>query len=153
MAERTIPANGVKIDVKTEKGLPRIMGDKEVLAESFSHLLVNALEALQQDKGGTIEVTASTNTKANGVAPGVLVTVHDNAKGIPDDLQDKVFGPFCTTKARGIGLGLPIVRRTVTDHNGRVTIESGDRGTTVAIALPAADIEQGNANETNPRGR
>ena len=51
--------------------------------------------------------------------------------------DEKVFSPFCTTKARGMGLGLPIVKRTVFDHNGRVDIDTSTHGTSVSIALPA----------------
>jgi nitrogen-specific signal transduction histidine kinase len=72
---------------------------------------------------------------------GVLVTVHDNGKGISADLKDKIFSPFCTTKARGMGLGLPIVKRTVFDHNGRVDIASDPHGTSVNVMLPAADAD------------
>lgn len=67
----------------------------------------------------------------------MLVTVHDNGKGISADLKDKVFSPFCTTKARGMGLGLPIVKRTVFDHNGPVDIASDPHGTSVNVMLPA----------------
>jgi nitrogen fixation/metabolism regulation signal transduction histidine kinase len=52
-------------------------------------------------------------------------------------MRGKVFSPFCTTKARGMGLGLPIVKRTVFDHNGRVDIDTSASGTAVSIALPA----------------
>jgi nitrogen-specific signal transduction histidine kinase len=52
-------------------------------------------------------------------------------------LKEKVFSPFCTTKPRGMGLGLPIVKRTVFDHNGRVDIESNPQGTAVSVMLPA----------------
>lgn len=66
------------------------------------------------------------------------MTVHDNGKGIDPELKDKIFSPFCTTKPRGMGLGLPIVKRTVFDHNGRVDIDSTPRGTSVNIILPVS---------------
>ncbi len=67
-----------------------------------------------------------------------VVTVKDNGKGISADLREKVFSPFCTTKARGMGLGLPIVKRTIFDHNGRVDIDSNPHGTSVSVMLPAS---------------
>ena len=70
---------------------------------------------------------------------GVVVTVKDNGKGIAADLKDKIFSPFCTTKARGMGLGLPIVKRTVFDHNGRVDIDSNPHGTSVSVLLPVLE--------------
>ncbi len=64
------------------------------------------------------------------------MTVHDNGTGIAADLKDKIFSPFCTTKARGMGLGLPIVKRTVFDHHGRVDIDSNPHGTSVKRPAP-----------------
>ena len=66
----------------------------------------------------------------------MLVTIQDNGRGIAPEMKEKVFSPFCTTKARGMGLGLPIVKRTVFDHNGRVDIDTSTCGTSVSIALP-----------------
>ena len=71
-------------------------------------------------------------------ASGVVVTVRDNGPGIEPELRDKVFSPFCTTKPRGMGLGLPIVKRTIFDHHGRVDIDSSSRGTLVSVVLPAS---------------
>ena len=68
---------------------------------------------------------------------GVVITVRDNGKGIAPELKEKIFSPFCTTKPRGMGLGLPIVKRTVFDHNGRVDVDSSSRGTQVSVTLPA----------------
>ena len=70
---------------------------------------------------------------------GVVVTVQDNGKGISADLKDKIFLSFCTTKARGMGLGLPIVKRTVFDHNGRVDVDSNPHGTSVSVLLPVVE--------------
>ena len=70
------------------------------------------------------------------------MTVQDNGSGIDPELKDKIFSPFCTTKARGMGLGLPIVKRTVFDHNGRVDVESNPHGTSVSVILPAAPTGQ-----------
>jgi nitrogen-specific signal transduction histidine kinase len=67
----------------------------------------------------------------------VMVTVRDNAGGISPELKDRIFSPFCTTKPRGMGLGLPIVKRTVFDHHGRLEIDSSPHGTSVRVMLPA----------------
>jgi nitrogen-specific signal transduction histidine kinase len=68
-----------------------------------------------------------------------VITVQDNGRGIAVDLKDKIFSPFCTTKPRGMGLGLPIVKRTIFDHNGRVDIDSNPQGTSVSVLLPVAE--------------
>jgi len=128
---------GVAIEISLPNDLPKVLGDETALAEAFAHLLVNAAEALSGRNKPRITLAAKPlrQGKKSGC---VVVTVQDNGKGIDADLRDKVFSPFCTTKPRGIGLGLPIVKRTVFDHNGRVDIDSTPRGTLVSIVLPAS---------------
>jgi nitrogen-specific signal transduction histidine kinase len=53
-------------------------------------------------------------------------------------LIEKIFSPFCTTKPRGMGLGLPIVKRIVFDHNGHVDVDSSSQGTVVSVMLPTS---------------
>ncbi|MFL6542692.1 MAG: ATP-binding protein, partial [Chthoniobacterales bacterium] len=106
------------------------------LTEAFAHLVTNAAEAASTQAKPRVTLAAKPLRDGDG-ENGVVVTVQDNGKGIPADLRDKVFSPFCTTKPRGMGLGLPIVKRTVFDHNGRVDIESDAHGTSVNVILPA----------------
>jgi len=106
------------------------------LTEVFAHLVNNAAEATSGLHQGRITLAVRPTNKGDATR-GVVVTVKDNGSGIAPDLRDKVFSPFCTTKARGIGLGLPIVKRTIFDHNGRVDIDSNPQGTRVSVILPA----------------
>jgi PAS domain S-box-containing protein len=136
IARSRFGVNGdVALDTSLPNDLPRVLGDETALAEMFAHLLANAAEALS---GKTKpRITLSAKPVRDGKRPsGVVITVHDNGKGIAPEIKEKVFSPFCTTKARGMGLGLPIVKRTVFDHHGRVDIESNSRGTTVNVMLP-----------------
>jgi nitrogen-specific signal transduction histidine kinase len=130
----------VTIKAHCDGNLPLVRGDEKALATAFAHLFQNAAEALEGRTNGLIDYTARTVNGA-GREKSVQITIHDNGKGIPDDVKDKVFSPFYTTKARGMGLGLPIVRRTVIDHNGRVDIGSSSKGTDVVIELPAVPDE------------
>ena len=128
---------GVAVETSLPNDLPKVLGDETALAEAFAHLVVNAAEALLGKNKPRITLAAKPfrQGKKSG---GVVVTVQDNGKGIDAELRDKVFSPFCTTKPRGMGLGLPIVKRTVFDHNGRVDIDSTSRGTLVSIVLPSS---------------
>ena len=81
----------------------------------------------------------------------ITVIVRDNGGGISPLIRDKVFSPFCTTKAKGMGLGLPIVKRTVIDHSGDLAIESSPGGTSVSLSLPATGTED--LHETYPDRR
>jgi PAS domain S-box-containing protein len=126
---------GVAVETELPSDLPKVLGDESALAEAVAHLVANAAEALTEQKKPKITLSAKP-IHDGGRDSAVLVTVQDNGRGIAPEMRDKVFSPFCTTKARGMGLGLPIVKRTVFDHNGRVDIDTSDSGTAVSIALP-----------------
>jgi PAS domain S-box-containing protein len=136
LAKSRIHANGTSIETELPNDLPKVWGDESALTEAFAHLVANAAEATSGLHQGRITLAVKPMRKGDA-ADGVVVTVKDNGSGIAPDLRDKIFSPFCTTKARGIGLGLPIVKRTVFDHNGRVDIESNPQGTRVSVILPA----------------
>jgi len=137
LARTRVKKNGVAIDTTLPNDLPKVLGDENALTEAFAHLVANAAEATSGRTKPRITLAAK-QIKEGGHASGVVVTVKDNGKGISADLKEKVFSPFCTTKARGMGLGLPIVKRTIFDHNGRVDIDSNPHGTSVSVMLPAS---------------
>jgi nitrogen-specific signal transduction histidine kinase len=138
MARAQLRADGgVSVETSLPTDLPKVMGDETALAEAFAHLLANAAEALFGQSKPRITLLAKTIREGER-ATGVVVSVRDNGRGIAPEMKEKVFSPFCTTKARGMGLGLPIVKRTVFDHNGRVEIDSSPRGTLVNVVLPAS---------------
>lgn len=137
LAQMRHAPNGTVIDNWIPDDMPVILGDEHALAESFAHLIVNALEATEGRAGGRLEINAKKlhNGEFN---PGVMITIRDNGRGIASDVSEKIFSPFYTTKARGMGLGLPIAKRTVIDHNGRIQVESSPQGgTSVSVLLPA----------------
>lgn len=137
LARVRVAKNGVAVDTTLANDLPRILGDEEALTEAFAHLVANAAEATSGQSKPRITLAAK-SIREGDRASGVVITVQDNGKGISPDLREKIFSPFCTTKARGMGLGLPIVKRTVFDHNGRVDIDSNPHGTSVSVMLPAS---------------
>lgn len=137
LARGRLVKNGLAIDTTLANDLPNILGDEEALTEAFAHLVANAAEATSGQSKPRITLAAK-SIREGDRASGVVITVQDNGKGISPDLREKIFSPFCTTKARGMGLGLPIVKRTVFDHNGRVDIDSNPNGTSVSVMLPAS---------------
>ena len=132
--------NGLWIDTAIDGKFPLVSGDEKALAECFGHILTNAMEALVRNPNPRIVLSAK-EYRDGEIGSGVAISIRDNGRGISTDLKNKVFSPFCTTKARGMGLGLPIVKRTVIDHNGRISLESNEKGTCVTIILPAAKIQ------------
>jgi PAS domain S-box-containing protein len=141
LAKTRVTKNGVAIDTTLPNDLPRVLGDENALAEAFAHVVANAAEATSGQTKPRITLAAKP-IREGGRTSGVVITVQDNGRGISPDLREKIFSPFCTTKARGMGLGLPIVKRTVFDHNGRVDIDSNPHGTSVSIMLPATSASE-----------
>jgi two-component system, NtrC family, sensor histidine kinase HydH len=105
--------------------------DPDLLHQAFLNILLNAIQALQT--GG--ELTVSTSPGPGG--RGGEIRFADNGEGIaPDDLK-KILNPFFTTKEKGSGLGLPIVKSIVEAHQGTLTINSTmGEGTCITISLP-----------------
>ncbi len=138
MARAGFVRNGnVTVETTLGNDLPTVLGDESALAEAFAHLVANAAEASAEQDKPHITLSAEA-VRENGHSSGVLVTVRDNGIGISPELKDKIFSPFCTTKPRGMGLGLPIVKRTVFEHHGRVNVVSSAHGTLVSVMLPAS---------------
>jgi signal transduction histidine kinase len=116
--------------------VPSVEGNAGALEQVFLNLLVNAVQAIPEGHAERNEIRIT--TKVSGAE--VMVEIRDTGAGIAPDLQARVFEPFFTTKPAGIGtgLGLFISRQTITDHGGRVEIESEvNRGTAFRVFLPA----------------
>ncbi len=103
--------------------------NKHLLKVALAHLLRNAVEATHP--GGTIMVQTSMDKNF------AILVIKDTGRGMPQEVVDKVFVPFYTTKLGGTGLGMVFVRQIVDEHRGTITLDSKlGRGTTVTIRLP-----------------
>jgi signal transduction histidine kinase len=116
-----------RLSVKTDlQPVPPIKGDPEALQEVFVNLIQNALDAMG-DKG---ELALRTY-KDDG---HVVAEVSDTGKGIPEEIREKIFDPFYSTRHEGVGLGLSIVHRIVREHGGSIKVESQvGKGTTFKL--------------------
>jgi two-component system, NtrC family, sensor histidine kinase HydH len=115
--------------------LPPVVGDETAFEQVFTSIVANAMEAMPQ--GGCVNICASVPAREDTV----LVTVSDTGVGIPERQQGRLFTAFHTTKPKGMGLGLALVRRIVRRFGGDVRIESAvGAGTTVLLtfAMPVA---------------
>jgi len=107
------------------RGLTPVYGNVDALKSLFLNLINNAIQAMERNGTVTIEATAVVEERM------IQVSVQDTGPGVPDELVDKVFRPFFTTKAKnkgGTGLGLAIVSNVVRDHGGRVSVENAPEG-------------------------
>jgi signal transduction histidine kinase len=143
MAESKARRGEVVVATHIEPGLPMIEGDHHQLSQVFTNLIANAFEAL--DGKGHITIVAASSSLDDDPAltghqeplPIVVVDVIDDGPGVPDDVTDKIFYPFFTTKPQGSGLGLAIVRKIVDAHNGRIDVSGvPGPGTRFRVSLP-----------------
>ena len=128
----------IKVDVDVPPTLPRIQADRHRLTQVFTNLLVNAYEAMQGRGHVTIRAVPIRIDESGIGRDGVLIEVADDGPGIPAEVKDKVFDLFFTTKAKGSGLGLAVVRRIVDAHDGRLDLRTSRDGTTIRMMLPVA---------------
>ena len=145
-AESKVPRGEVEVSLECEEGLPMIDGDASQLCQVFTNLLTNAFEAVN-GKGRVVlhasmedlEQDAAFGGDAPEATPSVVVDVVDDGPGIPGELSDRIFNPFFTTKTTGSGLGLPIVRKIVDAHDGRLDLSSEPgKGTRFRVTVPVA---------------
>lgn len=117
--------------IKTEfKESPKIFINKSYLTQIILNLGLNAIQALSEN-GGTLVI-------ASGHKPDyATVTIADNGPGIPDSVKANLFKPFVTTKEKGSGLGLSIVKRLLEESNSEIQIDSEKgKGTRVTLSFP-----------------
>jgi signal transduction histidine kinase len=124
-------ASLVRVDVAPD--LPRVSLDARLLRRAVINVVLNGLEAIQeQDR---VTVCACIETLESGSF--ARIDVIDGGMGIPLALRDRIFEPFFTTKASGTGLGLAVVKRILDAHRGEISIESEiGGGTTFTLRLP-----------------
>ena len=111
-----------------------IMGDHEELTGALSNLAMNALESAKGPVILDVWVGALNNH-------WLQIRVRDNGPGISEDIIDRVFDPFFTTRSQGTGLGLAVVAMTVSNHGGEITVKNNPTGgAEFLISFPMANI-------------
>src|SRR4051812_2787347 len=128
---RTGVPEGVRVTVEANGGPRSLLGHYDPLRRAFANLYRNAAEAMQGR--GAIDVTVTSD------GARLAVTIADHGPGIPDDLRQRVFEPYFTTKDDGTGLGLALVRVTFEAHRGTISVrETPGGGATFAIVFSPA---------------
>jgi len=150
------------VDVQCAPDLPAIMGSQAALTQLVMNVAMNGINAM--DNSGRLTIAAETVSLDKDfrgyelvpAGPYVRLTISDQGKGIPKEVQKKIFEPFFSTKKmggnRGSGLGLAIVYSAVKDMKGFIDIESKvQQGTTFTFFLPA--IEALPDNKATPKAK
>ncbi|WP_426752626.1 sensor histidine kinase [Myxococcus sp. Y35] len=120
--------------------LPVVQGDAGQLRQVFVNLLDNAVQALEET-GGTVSLTGSVSEPGH-----VELVLADSGPGVSDTIRRRLFEPLMTTKARGIGLGLPLVKRILERHGGGIAyVPRPGEGARFVIRLPLIASEETHA--------
>ena len=120
-----------KIYFHSNKDIIMVEMDKIYLSRIITNLVANARQAKHEDRDNIINLDVELRQKR------VIITVHDNGTGIPEELYDRIFEPNFTSKSSGTGLGLTMVRKMVEDYKGKISVKSEeDKGSTFTISLP-----------------
>ena len=116
--------------VELAGGELKIRADRDQLRRAFGNLVLNAMDAMPG--GGTLRVATA------HIDNGARLSVSDSGQGLTQEECARLFTPYYTTKQHGTGLGLAIVQSVVSDHHGKISVESEPgRGATFIIDLPA----------------
>jgi signal transduction histidine kinase len=137
LAGTKVPQGNVAVDVNLPEGLPKIHADEHQLTQLFTNLLINAYEAMNGSGRVTISARPIRIEDGGDGREAVCIQFQDNGPGMPQEVADRIFNPFFTTKAQGSGLGLAIVRKIIDAHDGRIDLETAPgTGTTIRVTLP-----------------
>jgi len=124
---------GITLQRDLELGLPAIMADPDAIRRALANLIDNAAEAMQ----GSLLRVLSVRSVLSEDAAAVEITVSDTGHGLTDEIRERLFLPFYSTKHRGTGLGLSIAAKIVQEHGGTIRAESNSpKGARFLIRLP-----------------
>lgn len=125
----------IRITLALTADLPPVYGDRIQLRQVLLNLVRNAFEAMYQIADVTPTLVVGTSAETRGI---ITVTVQDSGCGVDDVSMARLFHPFFTTKAGGMGLGLALSRSIIAAHGGWIWVSRNpDRGITVSFTLPA----------------
>lgn len=143
-----LTGSNLKADYQIDPDLECVDVDLGQISQVLDNLVINAREACRD--GGILEVRAKTveirEEQSVGLRPGryVRVDIQDHGPGIPEEIINKIFDPYFTTKPGGNGIGLATCYTTLKNHEGMITVESQPgQGSTFSIHLPVAAEGEG----------
>jgi PAS domain S-box-containing protein len=120
--------NGVNIYLTTSGSCPQISVDRDKIKQAFLNIILNAIEAMTD--GGDIAISVSKKDSC------LNISIKDTGPGIPDELHDKIFGLFYSTKSGSTGVGLAVTKNIIHAHGGNIRFEKLVEGAEFIIELP-----------------
>ncbi|HXR39657.1 MAG TPA: ATP-binding protein [Terracidiphilus sp.] len=124
---------GITVKWDLEPGLPAVMADPEGIRRALANLIDNAAEAMQ----GSLLRVLGIHSSLSEDGASVEVAISDTGHGLTDEIRERLFLPFYSTKSRGTGLGLSIAAKIVQEHGGSLSAESNSpKGARFLLRLP-----------------
>jgi nitrogen fixation/metabolism regulation signal transduction histidine kinase len=126
-----------RLVARCDAALPPIAGDATQLRQVVHNLVQNALDAVADQADGLVSVSTELLRGEQGQARAVRLAVADNGPGFPEKVLKRAFEPYVTTKAKGTGLGLAVVKKIADEHGARIRAGNLEpRGARVSLSLP-----------------
>ena len=128
----TLRKSGVALETRLEKNLPLCFVDAQLLEQVLLNLLTNAVQALR-DWSGEKKVRLSSSLDQGRI----IIKVADSGPGVPEELAERIFDPFFTERKDGLGIGLSLCHRIISDHGGSLTVQKSRwNGALFTISIP-----------------
>lgn len=133
-----IGSQAIQVEVAIEPDIPPLLLDRALMQQVLLNLTLNAIQSLSAGHGGKLRIRAAVERR--GMDTSAVLSVADDGPGVPEELRDRIFVPFFTTRTpdKATGLGLPVSADIVAAHGGRLRLEpdQGPRGATFVVELP-----------------
>jgi C4-dicarboxylate-specific signal transduction histidine kinase len=134
LARSEMQRHGVALETQLSGDVPLIFADRIELQQVILNLILNAGEAMSQMSDGSRQLVIRTGTDGSR---GIMISVRDSGPGLRPENLDRLFNPFYTTKAQGMGMGLAICRSIIDAHGGKLWATANEeRGATLQFTLP-----------------
>ena len=140
---------GVAIEFRKGDDIPTSLFDAEGIHRAVLNIVSNAIDAVDGTDNGAVVLQTGYDKSADML----LVAVSDNGPGIPEDQRNAIFNVFESSKgARGTGIGLPVSRKILREHGGRVRVEGGPgQGTRFVLSWPRGNVTLQDISDLIPR--
>ncbi|HLB59345.1 MAG TPA: ATP-binding protein [Bdellovibrionota bacterium] len=151
MVEEQMKTHSIFIDKKLDEHLPPIMADPNQLEQVIINMFTNARDAMddikKENEGHQSKLTVITRLTDGGPE----IVIQDNGKGISEEVREKIFNPFFTTKdvGKGTGLGLSISHKILSKHHAKIAVDSKlNNGTCFTLTFPSTEEFQKTGNRS-----
>ena len=128
LMQPTFEQKGIEMEIILRDPELSLQADASLLEQVLLNLVVNAIEAVKEKKDARIVLSADQTTSRK-----IIIKIADNGQGMPEELMDKIFIPFFSTKKQGSGIGLSLCKQIVMLHKGNIQVQSTEGEGTVFI--------------------